>query len=81
MESIQKRLLVEILSDENLKKEFLANPKKVLQERGIEIDENAEYRVLEDTKALKHIIIPFVNEADFENPEDLEKRFSKVIVF
>ena len=79
MESIKKRLLIEILSDQNLKKEFLSNPKKVLQERGFEIDENAEYRVLEDTKEIKHLIVPFISEADFENGEELEKRFSKIV--
>jgi len=80
MESIQKKLLIEILSDQNLKKEFVNNPKKVLQDKGFEIDENAEFRVLEDTKSLKHLVIPFLNEADFENMEELEKRFSKIVV-
>jgi hypothetical protein len=80
MESIQKRLLIEILSDQNIKKEFINNPKKVLLDRGIEIDENAEFKVLEDTKNLKHLVIPFLSEADFENVEELEKRFSKIVI-
>jgi len=80
MESIQKRLLIEILSDQNLKKEFINNPKKVLQDKGIEIDENAEFRVFEDTKNLKHLVIPFLSEADFENVEELERRFSKRVL-
>jgi hypothetical protein len=80
MESIQKRLLIEILSDQNLKKEFINNPKKVLRDKGYEIDENADFRVLEDTKNLKHLVIPFVSEADFENGEELERRFSKRVL-
>lgn len=80
MESIQKRLLIEILSDQDLKKEFIYNPKKVLRDKGIEIDENAEFMVLEDTKNLKHLVIPFLNEADFDNVEELEKRFSKIVI-
>jgi hypothetical protein len=79
MESNQKRLLVEVLSDQNLKKEFINNPKKVLKDRGFEIDENADFKVLEDTRNLKHVVIPFLNEADFENAEELEKRFSKIV--
>ncbi len=80
MESIEKKLLIEILSDQNLKKEFISNPKKVLQDKGFEIDENADYKVLEDTKNLKHLVVPFMSDADPEKGEELEKRFSKMVL-
>ena len=80
MESINQKLLIEILTDQNLKKEFMTNPKKVMKDKGMEVDDECEYKVVEDTKMVKHLVIPWFDDITPDKPEEIEKRFSKVVL-
>ena len=77
METKADNLMIDILCDPDLKREFISNPKRVLKEKGLEVEDNIEYRVVEDTKDIRYIIIPYVEEGISSKNEPLEKRSSK----
>jgi hypothetical protein len=80
METISKNLLLELLSNKELKKDFLKDPKKVLKDKGIKVDESVNYKVVEDTPTTKHVVIPYLDPIDPDKLEDFEKRLSKIVI-
>ena len=54
METVKSKFILELLSNQELKKDFLKDPKKVLKDKGFKLDENVNYKVLEDTPTTKH---------------------------
>ncbi|MEI6308479.1 MAG: hypothetical protein WCP58_02405 [bacterium] len=77
--SIEQELLMELYEDEELRKEFKANPRAFLTAHGVECDEAAEYRVLEDSAEVRHIVIPHLTNAEAKSTEELESRISKLL--
>ena len=71
-----KDLIVELLSNPELKHEFINDPKSVLKGMGLSVEDGVEYRAVEDTKNIRHITIPYLEEGTSIN-EELEKRRSK----
>ena len=51
-------LLLDVYRDVELKRRFLNNPARVLRERGVEVPDGVELRVLEDSPTVRHIVIP-----------------------
>jgi hypothetical protein len=51
----------------------------VMAARGMDYDEQAEYRVLEDSEDVRHIVIPHVKKTEAESTEELEQRVSKLL--
>ncbi len=77
MENKAEDLMVDLLCDPTLKREFIIDPKKVLREKGFKVEDNVEYKVVEDTKSIRYITIPYVKEGMLPQNETLEKRKSK----
>ncbi|MTI79309.1 MAG: NHLP leader peptide family natural product precursor [Firmicutes bacterium] len=73
----EKLIISELINrcwkDEAFKKEFIANPKKVLTENGVEVEDGVEYKVadLSDSNA-KYITIPKPPKAGELSEEDLD---------
>ncbi len=80
METAKGKFILELLSNQDMKKDFLKDPKKVLKDKGFKVDENVNYKVLEDTPTTKHVVIPFIDSANPEKLEDFERRFSKLVM-
>jgi hypothetical protein len=74
-----KDLVVELLSNPELKHEFINDPNSVLKGMGFDVEDGVEYRVLEDTKNIRHITIPYLEEGTLSINEELEKRRSKAV--
>ncbi len=79
MENKPDDLMVDLLCDPALKREFVSNPKKVLREKGFKVEDNVEYKVVEDTASIRYIIIPYVKEGMLPENVTLEKRKSKFL--
>jgi len=77
--SIEQELLMELYEDEELRKEFKDNPRAFLITHGVECDETTEYRVLEDSAEVRHIVIPHLANAEAKSTEELESRISKLL--
>ncbi|MEI6308481.1 MAG: nitrile hydratase subunit alpha [bacterium] len=78
--AINQELLMEMYEDEELRKEFKANPRAFLTAHGVECDEATEYRVLEDSAEVRHIVIPHPNKDETKSAEELENRISKKLI-
>ena len=72
-----KDLVVELLSNPELKHEFINDPKSVLKGMGLSVEDGVEYRVVEDTKNIRHITIPYLEEGTELSYEALQNRRSK----
>ena len=44
--------------DEAFKQELIANPKKVLSDAGMTVDEGVEVQIIEDTPSTRHLVFP-----------------------
>jgi hypothetical protein len=73
-------LVIELFSNPDLMREFISNPKKVLKEKGFQVEDDVEYRVVEDTKNIRHIAIPYLEMGTMPENKALEKRKSKVVI-
>jgi hypothetical protein len=73
------QLLMELYANSELKEEFIANPKKVMAEKGIEIPEKINIKVLEETEATKYIVLPYLDKKESLDAENLERKMSKSI--
>ncbi len=66
-------LLSDINKDESLRKELIADPKAVFQrELGVEYDPGREIKVLEETKDVGYIVLPYVPPSDHLSQEELD---------
>lgn len=72
-------IILEVLSEVDLKRKFINDPKSVLKERGFWVEDEIEYKVVEETKNIRYIIIPYLNDS-ISPSETLEKRRSKSII-
>ncbi len=77
--AIEQELLMQLYEDEELRNRFKANPKEFMAARGMDYDETAEYRVLEDSAAVRHIVIPHITHVEAKSAEELESRISKLL--
>lgn len=57
-------IIAKACADESYKQTLIANPKKVLAEAGIEVDPNADVKVLVNTDKVKYLVIPNVSGRD-----------------
>ena len=65
-------LFAACLKDEALKARFLADPKAVLAEHGIETPAHIDVKVVENTDDTVYITLPVANESVDLSDEDLE---------
>jgi len=59
------KVVAKAWSSESFKKRLFAEPKTVLEENGVEVPDGLEIKVVEQTKDLVYVVIPF-------KPEDAE---------
>lgn len=77
MASDERDLAIELLSDPELKRKFISDPKGVLKDMGFQVEDDVEYKVVEDTKSIRYLTIPYIEESKASATEMLEKRRSK----
>jgi hypothetical protein len=63
-------LVARAWSDEDLKERLIENPRSVLEEFGIDVPDDVELRVVEDTDEVRHLVLPASPTDDLED-EDL----------
>ncbi|MCK4359903.1 MAG: nitrile hydratase subunit alpha [Candidatus Cloacimonetes bacterium] len=73
------QLIMELFANPELKQRFLKDPANVLKEKSFDIPGDTEIRVVEDTKTVKHIVLPYIEPGEKLIPEELEARISKVV--
>jgi len=73
------QLMMELFTNPELKEKFIANPKEVMAEKGINVPENQEIKVLEETENVKYIVLPYLDKNSELNVEDFESRKSKMM--
>lgn len=59
------KVVAKAWSDESFKKRLISDPKTVLESQGVVVPEGLEIKVVEQTKELVYVVIPF-------KPEDAE---------
>jgi hypothetical protein len=52
------RLIARAWQDASFKRDLLERPMEVLRQEGIPLAEGVEYRVVENTSALQHLVLP-----------------------
>jgi hypothetical protein len=62
-------LVARAWTDESLKARLLEDPATVLRENGIEVPFDTEVRVLEDTPAVQHLVLPRSPDGDLADEE------------
>ena len=62
-------LVAEVWSDDNLKQRLIDDPATVLREYGIEVPDDVEFRVVEDTDRVKHLVLPPCPSDDLSDDE------------
>ena len=62
-------LVAQAWSDESLKARLLEDPAPVLREHGIEVPFDVELRVVEDTAAVRHLVLPASPEGELADEE------------
>ena len=70
-------LIMDLYANPELKQNFLNNPKSVLKEKGFSIPGDTEIKTVEDTKTVKHIVLPYLEPSEKLTPEELETRLTK----
>lgn len=55
-------LVTKCWDDDALYERFLTEPKQVMQEAGINVEEDVEYRVVEEQRGVKYVVLPFDTE-------------------
>lgn len=71
------KLIVDLYVNPELKKDFLNDPKSILKKKGLSISDDVEIKVVEDTKKVKHIVLPYLEPGEKLSPEELETRLTK----
>ena len=71
------QLIMELYADSELKARFLKDSASVLKEKGFDVPGDTEIRAVEDTRTVKHIVLPYVDPGEKLTPEELEARLSK----
>ncbi len=73
-------LIMELYANPELKQDLLNDPKSVLKDKGFSIPEDTEIRVVEDTKTVKHVVLPYLEPSEKLTPEELETRLTKIML-
>ena len=63
------RLVARAWSDDDLKQRLLADPAEVMRDFGIDVPEDVELKIVEDTPAVRHLILPASPAGDLEDEE------------
>jgi len=63
------KVVAKAWADANFKAKLLADPKTVLKENGVEIPDDVEFRIVENTDKVVHLILPArqLSEEDLEH--------------
>jgi hypothetical protein len=72
-------LLEHLWADEQLKSNFLANPKATLAEMGVHISNSITVEVHEDSLELKNLVLPLKSESQIVNVAESAPGFQAVI--
>jgi Nitrile hydratase, alpha chain len=56
--AVFSKVVAQAWSDPDYKSRLMSDPKAVLAEAGVTLDEDADIEVIEDTAAVRHIVIP-----------------------
>jgi len=72
-----KEILVELFNDPELMARFQADPKAVLQEKGVEVPDDITFQVVTDTAQVRHIVLPYLGSEKIDSVEEFEERLSK----
>lgn len=75
------QLIIELYADSELKARFLKDSASVLKEKGFDVPGDTEIRAVEDTRTLKHVVLPYLEPDENLTPEELEARLSKASTF
>ena len=70
-------IVVELFSDPELMARFKADPKAVLQEKGVKVPEDITFQVVTNTDKVKHIVLPFLGTEKIASVAEFEERLSK----
>jgi hypothetical protein len=73
-------LLLDVYSDTELKRRFINDPASLLRERGVEVPDGVELRVLEDSPTVRHIVLPHFHHGTPASTEELASRKSKIVI-
>jgi hypothetical protein len=73
------QLMMELYSNPELKEKFIANPKEVMAEKGIEVPKGKEIKVLEETETQKYIVLPHLDDDSNSFAEDFENKMNKTL--
>jgi hypothetical protein len=73
-------LILDLYSDPELKKRFLADPAVVMKERGVTVPEEVILKAVEDSPTVRHIILPYLKPGEKSSMEEIEQRASKIII-
>lgn len=71
------QLIIELYADSELKVRFLKDSASVLKEKGFDVPCDTQIRPVEDTRTLKHVVLPYLEPDEKLTPEELEARLSK----
>ncbi|MBI4797591.1 MAG: NHLP leader peptide family natural product precursor [Desulfarculus sp.] len=52
------KVVAKAWADETYKKKLISDPAVVLKAEGIEVPQGAQFKVVEDTAALRHLVLP-----------------------
>ena len=73
LETKTKKLFTDVMTDEGLRKELRADPIAVfLRETGIQLDPDREIKVLEETKDVGYLIMPYIPPEEALSEEELD---------
>jgi hypothetical protein len=72
-ERIWGQIIARVWIDEEFKKRFMLDPRGVLAEHGTELDGGVEFKVVEDTSTMRHIILPPAPTGDLVEEDFIEK--------
>lgn len=74
------QLVMELYANPELKHRFMADAGSVLKDKGFDIPGDTEIRAVEDTRMVKHIVLPYLEPGEKLAPEELESRLTKTII-
>jgi hypothetical protein len=57
-ERLWSQVIARTWSDEDFKERFMIDPRGVLAEHGIELPDDADIKVVQDTDTLRHLVLP-----------------------
>jgi len=74
------KIIAKAWADDGFKQRLLCDPAPVLKENGIEAHEGVEFKVLESTSNLIHLVLPARPDPSEVSEEDLENRAAAIAV-